>query len=446
MKKYKIMSLLAAAFLGMAGFTSCTNDDTVDEKAKYNISFESSSLDADAKAAFTARATEMLYAEETDNTRWIDFGLYCSRDYAQNSYNAVKTSKYEFIQDSLVNIIADQYNLAPGSFTVTMLLKDEAGSVIDNSATWQPTIERKNLTITLTAQSNDGEDLAENLVQTINDSIVKIYGSEAYLQGKSENITEAYAKKLYGTVLGAELQSALTNISIENNFEQNFSVYLNIEGGEDDYDVEFYPITTYTVKYVVEQGSLSDAQVTAISNDINTYVIGSAALSSYDIQKATLASANQEFENLLRKANSVLQDQIVNGTAQATETNDFWIEMQLVAADGTIVNFKVFEPEMDMDIYTVNVEVTGVSDESLKTQLMDALGDGKNVGLHTLAKAMDIFKTNVEAAKAKDIINTYAIEKKNISFDVDFVLVNSKGVSVDVISYSAKDSWTFPTE
>ena len=75
MKNYKYMSLFVALLLGVIGFTSCTNDSTEDAKANYNISFVPSSLDADAEAAFMSKAAALLYYEETDNTRWIDYGL-----------------------------------------------------------------------------------------------------------------------------------------------------------------------------------------------------------------------------------------------------------------------------------------------------------------------------------------------------------------------------------
>lgn len=464
MKKYKYLSLFAAAFLGIASFTSCTNDDTEDAKANYNISFVSSSLGSDAEAAFKARAAAMLFSGETDNTRWIDYGLYCSQDYAQNSYNAVKNDKYDFIQDSLVNVIADLYNLAPGSFDITMVLKDASGNVIDNSAVWQPTVERQDLTITLTAQTADGEDLEDyygdprakaagasanmyyyNLLSLINDSIAKVYGSAEYIDGKTENITSGYAKGYYAGQLANELQAALTNISLENDNESDFRVCLSIVGGEEDIDVDIYPIATYTVAYEIVQGSLTDAQLAAMKTAINTNVMNAAAISSYT-EEGTYADVNKKFEDLLRKANTVLQNDIVNGTAQQYEINDFYVEMQLLASDGTIINYKTYEPAIGMDLYTIEVEVTGLSDETLKNSLVSALGDGKNVGLHTLAKAMNIFTTNVEAVKAADIIKNYAAENKNINFDVDFVLYNSKGVSVDVISYSGKDGWTYPTE
>lgn len=450
MKNYKYLSLLVAVLLGMTAFTSCTNDDTEDAKAYYNISFVPSSLEDDALAAFQARANAILFAGETDNTRWLDFGLHSSRDYAQNSYNTVKTSKYEFIQDSLVNIIADQYNLAPGSFTVNMVLKDAEGNVLDNSAVWSPTVERKNLVIKLTIQDQDGDAplmLDESIVSAINDSIVKIYGSEEFINGKTENVTPEYAKVYYANDLANDLQGALTNIASENNNYQDFRVCITIEdGAEVLVDKDVYPLTTYTVKYEITQGSLTGDQLESMKTNINTYVIGSAALSSYDITKATFEDAKKEFESLLRKANSALQNDIVNATAQKYEINDFYVDMQLVAADGSIVDGKIFEPSIGMDIYSVEIDVTGLSDGVLESQLLAALGSGKNVGLHTQAAAMDIFKTNVNAVNAADIIKQYAEQNHNINFDVDFILVNSKGVSVDVISYSGKDGWTYPTE
>lgn len=434
------MSLFVALLLGVIGFTSCTNDSTEDAKANYNISFVPSSLDADAEAAFMSKAAALLYYEETDNTRWIDYGLYSSREYAQNSYNAVKAGKYEFIQDSLVNVIADQYNLAPGSFTVTMVLKDAAGNVLDNSAVWQPTIERQNLTTKLTVNTANPA-----IAAAVADSIAVIYGT-GYVQGKTEAITYGYAKKQYGSVLATRLQNALTNICVANGNDQDFNVAVAITGGESEYAKIIYPVTTYTVKYAISQGSLTEAQMSAMATQINTYVIGSAALSSYDIAKSTYASANQEFEDLLRKANNVLQNDIVNETAQANEINDFNVTMQLLAANGAIINAKTFVPEIEMDIYTIEVTTPGLSDTELATKLTADLGDNVNVGLHTLAKAMSIFQSSVKGINPSTAIADYAKDKKDITFDVEFTLRNSKGEAVDVLTYQAKDSWKYPTE
>lgn len=329
-------------------------------------------------------------------------------------------------------------------------MKDAEGNVLDNSAVWSSTVERKNLVIKLTIQDQDGDDplmLDESIVSAINDSIVKIYGSEEFINGKTENVTPEYAKSYYANDLANDLQGALSNIASENNNYQDFRVCITIEdGAEVLVDEDVYPLTTYTVKYEIAQGSLTGDQLESMKTNINTYVIGSAALSSYDISKATFEDAKKEFESLLRKANSALQNDIVNATAQKYEINDFFVEMQLVAADGSIVDWKIFEPSIGMDIYSVEIDVTGLSDGVLESQLLAALGSGKNVGLHTQAAAMDIFKTNVNAVNAADIIKQYAEQNHNINFDVDFILVNSKGVSVDVISYSGKDGWTYPTE
>lgn len=434
------MSLFVALLLGVVGLTSCTNDSTEDAKANYSISFVPSSLGADAEAAFMTKAAALLYAEETDNTRWIDYGLYSSREYAQNSYNAVKAGKYEFIQDSLVNVIADEYNLAPGSFSVAMVLKDANGNVLDNSAVWQPTIERQNLNISVLPLSDNA-----TILNAISDSITRIYGA-GYITGKAESVTPAYAKKQYGSVLAAELQNALTNICAQNGNDQAFSVAIGITGGESEYAKIIYPVTTYTVKYAISQGSLTEAQMSAMATQINTYVIGSAALSSYDIAKSTYASANQEFEDLLRKANNVLQNDIVNETAQANEINDFNVVMQLMAADGTVVNSKSFVPEITMDIYTIVVTTPGLSDTELATKLTTDLGDNINVGLHTQAKAISLFQASVKGINPSTAIADYAKDKKDITFDVEFTLCNSKGEAVDVLTYQAKDSWKYPTE
>ena len=434
------MSLFVALLLGVIGFTSCTNDSTEDAKANYNISFVPSSLDADAEAAFMSKAAALLYYEETDNTRWIDYGLYSSREYAQNSYNAVKAGKYEFIQDSLVNVIADEFNLAPGSFSVAMVLKDANGNVLDNSAVWQPTIERQNLTTKLTVNTANPA-----IAAAVADSIAVIYGT-GYVQGKTEAITYGYAKKQYGSVLATRLQNALTNICVANGNDQDFNVAVAITGGESEYAKIIYPVTTYTVKYAISQGSLTEAQMSAMATQINTYVIGSAALSSYDIAKSTYASANQEFEELMRKANNVLQNDIVNETAQANEINDFNVVMQLMAADGTIVNSKSFVPEMTMDIYTIVVTTPGLSDTELATKLTTDLGDNINVGLHTQAKAISLFQASVKGINPSTAIADYAKDKKDITFDVEFTLRNSKGEAVDVLTYQAKDSWKYPAE
>ena len=434
------MSLFVALLLGVIGFTSCTNDSTEDAKANYNISFVPSSLDADAEAAFMSKAAALLFYEETDNTRWIDYGLYSSREYAQNSYNAVKAGKYEFIQDSLVNVIADEFNLAPGSFSVAMVLKDANGNVLDNSAVWQPTIERQNLTTKLTVNTANPA-----IAAAVADSIAVIYGT-GYVQGKTEAITYGYAKKQYGSVLATRLQNALTNICVANGNDQDFNVAVAITGGESEYAKIIYPVTTYTVKYAISQGSLTEAQMSAMATQINTYVIGSAALSSYDIAKSTYASANQEFEELMRKANNVLQNDIVNETAQANEINDFNVVMQLMAADGTIVNSKSFVPEMTMDIYTIVVTTPGLSDTELATKLTTDLGDNINVGLHTQAKAISLFQASVKGINPSTAIADYAKDKKDITFDVEFTLRNSKGEAVDVLTYQAKDSWKYPAE
>ena len=321
-----------------------------------------------------------------------------------------------------------------------MVLKDAAGNVLDNSAVWQPTIERQNLTTKLTVNTANPA-----IAAAVADSIAVIYGT-GYVQGKTEAITYGYAKKQYGSVLATRLQNALTNICVANGNDQDFNVAVAITGGAEPYATVVYPITTYTVNYVVAQGSLTDAQLAAMKTSINTNVIGSSALESYNIAKSTQAAANQEFEDLMRKANNALQNDIVNATAQENEINDFSVTMQLLAANGAIINAKTFVPEIEMDIYTIVVTTPGLSDTELATKLTADLGDNVNVGLHTLAKAMSIFQSSVKGINPSTAIADYAKDKKDITFDVEFTLRNSKGEAVDVLTYQAKDSWKYPTE
>lgn len=459
MKINKYINAFIATAIMAAGAVSCTNDDTVDEKAKYIIEFVPAGLDAAQQAAFQKVVKKATFSEDTEEADQVTFGLYSSRQYAEARYNELCASS---TLDSIVNVFADENNIV--DYSVNVVLK-EGDNVIATGASKIPTITRSNYTISL-EQINGS--LSTDGVQQLSQAATNVYG---VAPGTSMQVasTPKYAKTYYLETLAKKLTSSISEIVPSPTVVEDFGEKVTLKNDADGVQetVLVSPYCDYNVWYEIAPGSLNPEQIVELQNAINLNIFGAATMTDFYYDKrqdVTRAVAQKKFADYLTTYNYAMQNTVVNTIAGNSEITDFSVTMNLSAGSMSnktkfaLIESKTYTPNIVADNYKIIYELVSgsLSDNNLAT-LKACLDDVTDPAKHELtnkyeAKALSTYNNFIanesytdlettETIPVNEIAKFYSKKFMTLDFIITFKLVDSHNTVVAKNIYKASDGW-----
>lgn len=463
MKINKYINAFIATAVMAAGFASCTNDDTVDDKELYVISLKTTGLDEQQQSEFEKVVKSKTFGVDVIDAHQQTYGLRSSEGYARARYQEMVASS--LVLDSIVNVYADQSNNV--DFSVNVVLMKDSTSVLQTSDAIKPTIERENYTIKV--EQTDGKLDADGLA-----SLAKMTQDVLGIAPNSQSnvsCTPGYVKTQYLSTLASALADSITMLVPEKGspviFEDFAEKITVLKGSEEVGVVNVVPYCDYTAWFEVEKGSLTDDDAAQLYGEIKQEIFSGMDAYPWDKrQKMTRTKAGINYTNLMITNNNAIQT-IVNNFAAEKDIKDFVLKFHFSVADGVTApvshEWKTFEDYdlgftalIEKDNFKVEYEVAaGSLSESNLQVVKDALAGLyypvlDDVYAASAIKAYEGFLGSStefvdaetgDAVKVQQIAQYLAKKTKTLDFIITLKLVDSKGNSVEKIILKANEGW-----
>lgn len=459
MKINKYINAFIATAIMAAGFASCTNDDTVDDKALYVINLKTTGLNEEQQAEFDKVLKSKTFGVDVVEAYQQVYGLYSSESYAKSRYEELLKS--DMLLDSIVNVYADQSNNV--DFSVNVVLTKGTTDVLKTSEAITPTVKRENFTISV-AQNNGSLDASG--IETLAAKTQEIVGV-APNSSSTMSCTPGYAKTKYLSKVPAALAEAITELVpvkgapvIFEDFSE--SITMTKDGAEIG-NITVAPYCDYVAWYEVEQGSLTEDEMSEISGNIKQDVFDGLESYPWDKrQKIDRSKALVNYTNLMITNNNSIQN-IVNAFAAKVDKTDFAVKFHLSVADGVTApvnhnwaTFSEYDKEYKSNItkgdYKVVYEVAyGSLSDSNKAKVDEVLAsitlpELNNIYEITAVNQFNEFLTstttyNEEEIKINTIAQYLAVKTKTLDFIITFKLIDSKNSVIEKVILKANDGW-----